>query len=288
MFKGGVRVGLVAVAVLGLAALPVSSGAGAVIARASAGRTSACTVPGYNKPLNQLWKPDMKAALRWADTRAGDIEFAVREDGHYWGHRSNHQEWSASVVKAMLLAAYVDQPSVADRALDSYDKSLLYPMIIYSDNNAAQQVFNIVGQSGLQALANRVGMTNFSTNSVWGETGITAHDQTKFFLHIDRYIARRHRWYSLWLLQHITPSQRWGIGQVQLPGWKLYFKGGWGYGTGLIDSQVALLVRGCARVSLAVLTMHDGNPCCSHAYGKATLHGIFWRLLFGFPRVRKR
>ena len=43
--------------------------------------------------------------------------------------------------------------------------------------------------------------------------------------------------------------------------------------------EVALLVRGCARVSLAVLTMYDG----SHAYGKQTLKGLFARLLGGLP-----
>jgi hypothetical protein len=52
-------------------------------------------------------------------------------------------------------------------------------------------------------------------------------------------------------------------------GWRLYFKGGWGSGTGLIDHQVALLTRGCARVSVAVLTIDGGT----HAYGKATLQG---------------
>jgi hypothetical protein len=46
-----------------------------------------------------------------------------------------------------------------------------------------------------------------------------------------------------------------------------------------MDHQVVLLTRGCARVSMAVLTMHDG----SHAYGKQTLRGIFARLLKGLP-----
>jgi hypothetical protein len=62
----------------------------------------------------------------------------------------------------------------------------------------------------------------------------------------------------------------------------VYFKGGWGSGTGLLDHQVALLKRGCARVSIAVLSMYDG----SHAYGKATLRGIFERLLHRFPTFR--
>ncbi|MGI8506686.1 MAG: hypothetical protein ACR2MK_07750 [Solirubrobacteraceae bacterium] len=46
-----------------------------------------------------------------------------------------------------------------------------------------------------------------------------------------------------------------------------------------LDHQVALLARGCARVSIAVLTMYDG----SHPYGKQTLKGIFARLLAHFP-----
>ncbi len=50
-----------------------------------------------------------------------------------------------------------------------------------------------------------------------------------------------------------------------------------------MDHQVALLTRGCARVSIAVLTMYNG----SHAYGKATLKGLFSRLLRGFPQPPK-
>ncbi len=81
------------------------------------------------------------------------------------------------------------------------------------------------------------------------------------------------------LLRSVVPAQRWGVAELAPAGWRLYFKGGWGYGTGLEDHQVALLVRGCARVSIAVLTMHDG----SHPYGKQTLKGIFARLLRRFP-----
>ena len=111
------------------------------------------------------------------------------------------------------------------------------------------------------------------------ERGRTAVGLDRFFLNIDSYVAPRQRSYAMRLLRSITPSQRWGIGELAPAGWKLYFKGGWGYGTGLLDHQVALLVRGCARVSIAVLTMYDG----SHAYGKATLKGLFGRLLRRFP-----
>jgi hypothetical protein len=122
-------------------------------------------------------------------------------------------------------------------------------------------------------------MTSFEPAAIWGESHITARDQTKFFLRIDSFIPKLHRAYALRLLASVTPSQRWGIGEVAPKGWKLYFKGGWGSGTGLIDHQVALLVRGCARVCVAVLTMDDGT----HPYGKDTLKGMFARLLRGLP-----
>lgn len=247
--------------------------------------TRTCLVRGFGKRLNQLWRPDMRAAIAYARSRQGDIAFAVRTDHRFYGYRPDHVEWSASVVKAMLMVAYLNRSSVANRALNGNDTSLLVPMITRSDNGAASTVDGIVGKAGLSALARRVGMTEFTPIAdPWGETRITAADQTRFFYGIDRFIAKRHRAYGMHLLASVVPSQRWGIGEVSPRGWQLYFKGGWGSGTGLLDHQVALLTRGCARVSLAVLTMRDG----SHAYGKATLEGLFERLLRRFPRTRVR
>ena len=75
-------------------------------------------------------------------------------------------------------------------------------------------------------------------------------------------------------------GQRWGIGQLELPDWRLYFKGGWGSGTGAVDHQVVLLKRkDGTRVGLAVMTTN--SP--SHDYGKRTLRGVFARLLRGLP-----
>jgi hypothetical protein len=242
-----------------------------------------CLVPGRHKPLHKLWAPNILSAVGYQRDRTGDIAFAVRTPWKLYSYRPDHPEWSASVLKAMLMVASLNRPSVAGRALNDSDRSLLYPMITRSDNDAANQVDVIVGNGGLSALAARVGMTNFvPSQPVWGASEVTVSDQTKFFLHIDSYIPARHRAYAMRLLRSIVPSQRWGIGEVAPRGWKLYFKGGWGSGTGLIDNQVVLLVRGCTRVSIAVLTMHDA----SHDYGKDTLKHIFRKLLKGLPTGR--
>ena len=281
-----VGVTLAIVVSLALAAAPAFMPA-AAHAGAGAARPRPCLVPGTRQTIDQLWRPDVPAAVSYARTRVGDIAFAVRTAGRFTGYRPDHDEWSASMVKAMLLVAYLDRPSVADRDLDADDTDVLGPMIRASDNDDAQEVFDIVGQSGLTALARRVGMTDFATNPIWGETEVTPRAMTRLFIGIDGDVVARHRSYAMRLLRSIIPSERWGIGELPQRGWRLYFKGGWGYGTGLLDHQVALLVRGCARVSLDVETMYDG----SHAYGKATLEGIFRRLLRGFPqfaRVRGR
>lgn len=225
------------------------------------------------------------AAIAFARHRRGDIAFAVRSSGRLYAYRADHREWSASVLKAMLLVAYLDRPSVARRALTGRERARLRAMITRSDNDAADAVDSIVGAAGLRALAHRAGMSRFApAEPVWGESQITVRDQTRFLLRLGKLLAPRHRAYAMRLLAGIVPSQRWGVGEVAPAGWRLYFKGGWGAGTGLIDNQVALLTRGCARVSAAVLTMHDG----SHAYGKQTLRGIFARLLRGLGRLSAR
>ncbi len=224
------------------------------------------------------WQPSMPAAVRYASHRHGVIAFAVCTPTRHWGWHATHIYPSASVLKAMLLVAYLDLPSVRARALGPRDRALLAPMIRRSDNDAAGRVLGIVGPDRLRSLARRAGMRRFTpVSGIWGLSKIDAVDQARFFLRIDRLVAPRHRAYALRLLNTITPTQRWGIARVRPPGWRLYFKGGWGSGTGWVDHQVALPTRGDERVSVAILTQNDG----SQAYGNETLRGIAARLLRG-------
>ena len=113
----------------------------------------------------------------------------------------------------------------------------------------------------------------------WGSSRSSPRDQARFFFRIERLLPRRHRSYGMHLLADIVGPQRWGVGRVKHKGWRLFFKGGWGSGSGAVDHQVALLRKGKKRVALAVFT--DGNP--SQAYGNQTLRGTARRLLVGLP-----
>ncbi len=226
------------------------------------------------------WTPDVAAAREFAAGRTGEVAFHVRTEAGRWGRDADRTVASASVVKAMLMVAYLDRPGVRHRELGAADRRLLRPMIRRSDNVAATRVRDIVGNSALRRLARRARMTRFATHRLWGLSRITARDQTRMWLRFESFVPRRHRATAMKLLRSIVPSQRWGFGRVALPeGWQLHFKGGWGSGTGLVEHQVALLRRREERVALAILT--TGSP--SHDYGKATLRGIAARLLRGLP-----
>jgi beta-lactamase family protein len=223
------------------------------------------------------WSPDVRGARVWASERAGEVSFAVRTASGTRGFGVTRAVPSASVLKAMLLVTYLRRPDVKGRELRRADRELLEPMVRWSDNIAATRVRDIVGDSGLIRLARRTGMRRFRPASPWGLSSIDAADQVRFFLHVDTFVPERHRGYAMRLLGSIVPSQRWGIARVRRPGWALYFKGGWGSGTGAVDHQVALLRRGGRRLSVAILTTN--SP--SHDYGKETLRGVAARLLRG-------
>lgn len=244
---------------------------------------AAVCAPAASGAAPEGWRPAVRDAERWADGRAGDISFAVRTERRLYGRRVDRDVPSASVIKAMLLAVYLRRPDVRARALRDDERRSLAPMIRRSDNAAASRVRDLVGNARIARFARRVGMTRFAVHPAWGYSRVTAADQTLLFLRFDRWLPRRHRAYGMRLLRTIVPRQRWGIARVAPAGWRLYFKGGWGDGSGSVNHQAALLRRGALRVSVAVMT--TGNP--SRAYGAATLRGVARRLVRGLAAVAR-
>ena len=227
--------------------------------------------------MGSAWAPDVRAAQDWAAQRPGVVSFSVRTERRAWGHRPARGVPAASTLKAMLLVAYLRRPEVRGRTLRRAERRLLAPMVRRSDNVAATRVRDALGNARLARFARRAGMRRFRPHPVWGLSRVDADDLTTFMLRADRLTPRRHRRYAMRLLATVVPGQRWGIARVAPHGWKLYFKSGWGSGTGRVDHQVALLTRGVERVAVAITTTANG----SHAAGKRTLRGVAQRLLRG-------
>jgi hypothetical protein len=233
------------------------------------------------------WKPAWNSAIKYAKHRKGIIGFALRTQTLNYGWHARTTMPCASVFKAMALVAYLNHPDVRDRKLNSHDKALLRPMITRSSDHAADQVFKYVGPGRIRAVARKVPMYRFHLNTkIWGRSSIDAADQARYMLQIDKLMPERHRAYGMYLLSHITKSQRWGIFKVTPKGWTAHAKAGWGLGTGWVDHQVVLLTRGDQRVSVAVLQRKIGNSHAAHVYGLNTLKGIFARMLRGLDKAQ--
>ena len=236
------------------------------------------------------WKPSVSGARRYARARLGEVSFAI--SGRHLRLRSfrgARTAPAASVIKAMLLVAYLRQPAVRNRRLHEDERALLEPMIRVSDNAAGIRVAALLGEGRVERLARAARMRDFEwvyePGWLGGLSQISARDQARFMRRYERFVPARHRRFARHLLRSVVSWQRWGIASVRHRGWRLYFKGGWGIAddaVGSVSHQVAFLERGHCRLGLAILTEH--NP--STAYGNETLHGVASRLLHGIRSAR--
>lgn len=245
---------------------------------------------GDGGPLPADWSANVAAAKAYARHRPGTVGFAVRDDrGSLVGawHERNRVS-SASVIKSMLLVAYLRRADVRGRALLPWERQTLRPMIRRSKDSAASEIFAIVGQRGLRRLARAAGLREFAPSSHWGLSQITAADMTSYFFEIGDLAPPRHRAWVLRLLGTVLPKQQWGIPPVAPTGWVWHIKGGWLDG---VVNQVALFTRGSRRFTVAVLI--EGTPDTEAgvqhrpraAVGPATITGVAARLLSGLGPV---
>jgi hypothetical protein len=206
----------------------------------------------------------------------------VDPDGRFHGYGANRRYDSASVVKVMLMVAYLRHGDNGDEPLTRSDRHLLGPMIKRSDNDAATTIRNIVGNDALVRLAKRADMTRFQPASSWPLSQITARDQAVWMYGIREQIPERHRRYAMRLLTRIVARQSWGIPPEKPKGWKIHFKGGWAPSgnPGWTVNQVSQLRHEHERFAITVLTRQ--GP--SYGYGRQTIRGVAKRLLERFGR----
>jgi hypothetical protein len=222
---------------------------------------------------------DADRARRFIDSRTGSVSFAaIDAKGRMRSAAGDRNYVSASVVKALLLAAELRRLDAEGTALDPATKQLLSAMITYSDNDAADTIYYRVGDVGLMDVAARAGMESFSVAGYWANAQITAEDMARFFYRLDRIFESSFPEFAKGLLGGVVEEQRWGIPSATGKRWIVRFKGGWrATELGQLAHQAAELRRGGERISIAVLT--DGQP--SQAYAQETVRGVADRLLPG-------
>lgn len=234
-------------------------------------------VPAVASAESACWKRRVAKADAVARSRAGDVTFAVIDtSGRIHGRRYTTAVRGVSTIKSLLLLTFLRQPSVRHRSLAPDEKRLLDRMIRYSDNGAAGTMIGRLGERQIEAEARRIGLRSFQLiHGFWGLSPTSARDQAVLFRHLDRNLPKRHRTYARRLFSSIVSYQRWGVPRAAPRGFRVLFKGGWGYGTGKATHQGARLERGSTTLGIGITTF--GSP--DTAYGATTIERVTHALL---------
>jgi Beta-lactamase enzyme family len=192
-----------------------------------------------------------------------DLSCALRQGSHFD---------AASVIKVTIISALLLKAG-GTAHLTSAQRSLAWSMITQSSNSAATALWNETGMAAMQRFLNRAGMTHTQLSPAWGLTLITAQDEVRLLGLLTSpgtVLDTASRDYVLYLMAHVTGSQRWGTPAGVPAGVTVHVKNGWlPYPTGSdwhVNSIGAFAGPGTSY-QMAVLTA--GNP--SMAYGVGTI-----------------
>jgi hypothetical protein len=240
---------------------------------------SGVSKPSKPSPALDPTSGQIASASAYLRTRPGPTSFALVDSrGRLHGVNVDRPFASASLLKATILAAYLNLVERRGGSLREGERAELAAMIRRSDNRSATRLIRIVGEPGLLEVARRVGMRDFKPMVVpWGLSQITARDQALLFARLERALPPSHHRLARDLLARIDPEQRWGLPQGASVGSRVLFKGGWAPAPrgGWRVHQAGAVERGGQKVALAVLS--EGNP--SQAHGEETIRGVSERLL---------
>ena len=200
----------------------------------------------------------------------------IDTDGLMTGLRAKRRFVSASVVKTVMLVAYLRKLTRERGTLDEATAETLRAMITVSDNQAADSIYYGLGDDPIESTARLSGARTLDVRGYWAETYLSARDGARIIANAERLLPRRYRRFGMDLLGDVAGYQRWGVAEAAGQRWEIWFKGGWrSTERGQLVHQIALLRRPGKRMALAVFT--DAMP--TQGYAIETVEGIARRLL---------
>ena len=216
-------------------------------------------------------------AQAYVRSRPGVVAFAVLERGRLRSVDGAVPFRSASLVKAMLLAADLRRHAQLGTSPDAATLKRHRAMITRSSNRAARETYRRVGGAGMEGVARAAGMQHFRDGGSWGLSLLTASDQARLWRQLHAVLPARFRAYARELLGAIQRSQTWGTVRVaRRAGYLALFKSGWlRRSDGWVVNQGVRLERGSCTIGLAVLSAQQ--PTMSD--GVETMRGLADRLL---------
>jgi beta-lactamase class A len=192
--------------------------------------------------------------------RDGQAVF-VRDEGHPYR--------LASVAKLFILAAYLDRLSAEQRPPDDWEYGLLESMIAYSDNDAAEYFWEVLGgNQAVQAFLNSRGFFDFrpAEDDSWGDGADTPTEVAAFLTRLTdgSLLDPDSTTLALRLLGEVTEAQRWGVTAgvaMEDPDATVLLKDGW-YpdDDGWLVNSAGLVTPSSGSTPYAIVVLGEGFP----------------------------
>ena len=234
-----------------------------------------CTAPRTHRKLAAQLSADVQRALRG---RAGDHAVALYDTVTGVSCRADSYRHfaSASIVKAIILAALLRWHQETGTPLSSWENHEAALMITQSDNDAATDLWDEACMSRLQHFLDLAEMdqTRLGDDGYWGLTQATAHDEMlllKLLTRPNSVLTAASRAYQLGLMAQVISSQRWGTPAGAPAGAGVHVKNGWlPESSGWHVNSIGAFTGKGRNYLIAVLT--DDNP--SEQYGIDTIEAV--------------
>src|SRR3984957_14607139 len=206
-------------------AATATAGASAIV------REGLCTAPEARRALAAQVSADI-----WKGLRGRNGEHAVsvydRVTGVYCVYNGSKHFDSASIVKAIIMAALLRWHQQTKTPLSAWEKSEAALMITQSDNDAATALWDELGMDNLQHFLNLadMGETQLGQDGEWGLNQVTARDEMlllKLLTAPNSVLDAYSRSYQLGLMDQVTSWEAWGVTAGTPSGVAWHVKNGW-------------------------------------------------------------
>jgi beta-lactamase class A len=232
----------VALVVLAAGAVVVMRQGPTSTAASGSGPTSRPTAPAQSPAdapklvrISRAGVFERPAVARFLAHRQGSVTAAVVDarTGTVSIYRPKGRAITASIVKVDILETLLGEAQAEDRDLTEDERELAGRMITESDNDAAEDLWELVGGASAVARYNdRVGLTATAPNQAgyWGLTTTSAVDQVRLVQEVcypSHVLTGSSRRYALGLMTQVDPAQAWGVSAGVPPDASVALKNGW-------------------------------------------------------------
>jgi Beta-lactamase enzyme family len=208
-----------------------TEGAGSLASPGKRVRAGICTAPPTYRKLAERLSAGIQGALLGRDDDHAVAVYDTVTGVSCYADSDTHFS-SASIVKAIILAALLRWHQQTGTPLSSWENDEATLMITQSDNDAATDLWDEVGMGRLQQFLDlaKMDQTRLGEDGYWGLTQVTAHDEMLLLELLTRpnsVLTAASRAYQLGLMARVISSQRWGTPAGAPSGVTVHVKNGW-------------------------------------------------------------